>query len=290
MSDTTERRCDSNPASGRFLLRIDPGLHAALREAAREAGVSLNEYCAQKLSLPTGSLAGPAGEAVTRAAELVGDTLLGVVAIDDAWGLIIFSILLVVAKAIVGDGGLTILMNSLWEVGGAVAVGAAVGVPAAFLTGRLQDGEPIQTEALSLVFLCAGMAIWLEVSYLLAGKVDASDMDYRPGDFYEQHRVETILGDAATENVDTGENMADGVARTLEVRVTAAGLATFFIDGVKFAALNPYSFDTAEVIVPFIHWLQVTGGSDLGIQEIECGPLWMVRKDPLIDAVRGPSV
>lgn len=81
------------------------------------------------------------------------------------------SILLVVAKAIVGDGGLTILMNSLWEVGGAVAVGAAVGVPAAFLTGRLQDGEPIQTEALSLVFLCAGMAIWLEVSYLLAGMV-----------------------------------------------------------------------------------------------------------------------
>lgn len=80
MSDTTEEQRDSNPASGRFLLRIDPGLHAALREAAREAGASLNEYCARKLALPTGSMAGPASEAVTRAAALVGDALLGVVA------------------------------------------------------------------------------------------------------------------------------------------------------------------------------------------------------------------
>jgi NhaP-type Na+/H+ or K+/H+ antiporter len=47
------------------------------------------------------------------------DTLLGVVAIDDAWGLIAFSVVLVVAKAIVGDGGFSILANSLWEVGGA---------------------------------------------------------------------------------------------------------------------------------------------------------------------------
>jgi NAD(P)H-nitrite reductase large subunit len=50
------------------------------------------------------------------------------------------------------------------------------------------------------------------ISYLLAGKVDASDMDYRPSDFYEQHRVETILGDAVTA-VDPG-------ARTV---TTAAG-------------------------------------------------------------------
>ena len=80
MSDTIKRRGDSIPASGRFILRIDPGLHAALREAAREAGVSLNEYCARKLALPAGSVAGPASHAVARAATLVGDALLGVVA------------------------------------------------------------------------------------------------------------------------------------------------------------------------------------------------------------------
>jgi Kef-type K+ transport system membrane component KefB len=99
------------------------------------------------------------------------DTLLGVVAIDDAWGLIVFSILLVIAKAIVGDGAMSILLHGLWEVGGAFLVGAAVGLPAAFLTGRLQEGEPIQAEALGIVFVCAGLAIWLGVSFLLAGIV-----------------------------------------------------------------------------------------------------------------------
>ena len=86
-------------------------------------------------------------------------------------GLIIFSLLLVVAKATVGDGSYSILSNSLWEIGGAIGIGLAVGLPAAALTGRLQDGEPIQAEALGIVFLCAGLAIWLEVSFLLAGMI-----------------------------------------------------------------------------------------------------------------------
>lgn len=66
--------------SGRFVLRIDPRLHAALRAAARQAGLSLNEYCARRLALPAGSLTGPGAEAVRRAASLAGDALVGVVA------------------------------------------------------------------------------------------------------------------------------------------------------------------------------------------------------------------
>lgn len=71
----------NNEASGRFLLRIDPGLHAALREAAASAGVSLNEYCARKLASPVGNLASYAGAAaaVARAAELFAEALVGVV-------------------------------------------------------------------------------------------------------------------------------------------------------------------------------------------------------------------
>jgi Kef-type K+ transport system membrane component KefB len=99
------------------------------------------------------------------------DTLLGVVAIDDAWGLIVFSFLLLTAKVIIGDGGVEILQQGLWEIGGAFAVGAAVGLPAAFLTGRLDPGEPMQAEALGVVFLCAGLSIWLGVSFLLAGMI-----------------------------------------------------------------------------------------------------------------------
>lgn len=71
MSDTK-----SGP-SGRFLLRIEPGLHAALRRAAEAAGLSLNEYCARKLAVPSGStaLSEGAGRALAHAAEVLGDDL-----------------------------------------------------------------------------------------------------------------------------------------------------------------------------------------------------------------------
>ena len=106
-----------------------------------------------------------------RASGPFTDTLLGVVAVDDAWGLVVFSVLLVIAKSIAGDGASAIVWHGLMELGGSLAIGAAVGLPAAYLTGRLRPGEPIQTEALGLVFLCAGLAIWLGVSFLLAGMV-----------------------------------------------------------------------------------------------------------------------
>lgn len=99
------------------------------------------------------------------------DTLQGVVAVDDAWGLIVFSLLLVAAKAISGASGIDVLGAGLWELGGAVLVGIAVGLPAALLTGRLRPGEPVQAEALGIVFVCAGLAIWLSVSFLLAGMI-----------------------------------------------------------------------------------------------------------------------
>ena len=98
------------------------------------------------------------------------DTLLGVVAIDDAWGLIVFSLLLAGAQAF-GAGGsgspLDALAFGARDLGGAVVIGVLVGVPAAYLTGRLRPGEPTQAEALGVVFLAGGLAIWWEVSYLL---------------------------------------------------------------------------------------------------------------------------
>lgn len=72
---TSDRR-----PSGRFVLRISPGLHAALRRAAEEAGLSLNRYCARKLAGPGGGVVGPAADVVTRAAEQFGGDLVGVLA------------------------------------------------------------------------------------------------------------------------------------------------------------------------------------------------------------------
>jgi hypothetical protein len=80
MDDTNrEEGGRAEEASGRFVLRIDPALHASLRWAARAAGASLNEYCARKLSLPTPDLTLPAMEAVAWAATVAGSSLLGVV-------------------------------------------------------------------------------------------------------------------------------------------------------------------------------------------------------------------
>lgn len=63
------------------MLRLEPGLHAALRAAAKVGGVSLNEYCATKLAAPTGAAfgLGPAAVLVERAAALFGADLVGVV-------------------------------------------------------------------------------------------------------------------------------------------------------------------------------------------------------------------
>jgi Kef-type K+ transport system membrane component KefB len=102
------------------------------------------------------------------------DTLLGIVAIDDAWGLIVFSLLLALAQAVgatAGGGSWQALAHGGWELAGAVGLGLAVGFPAAFLTGRLKPGEPIQAEALGVVLLAGGLALWLEVSYLLTALV-----------------------------------------------------------------------------------------------------------------------
>lgn len=98
------------------------------------------------------------------------DTLLGIVAIDDAWGLIVFSLLLAAAQTVAagGDGNaLEALQHGAWDLGGAVGLGLVVGIPAAYLTGRLKPGEPTQAEALGVVMLAGGLALWLEVSYLL---------------------------------------------------------------------------------------------------------------------------
>ena len=98
-------------------------------------------------------------------------TLLGVVAIDDAWGLIIFSLLLAWGHAILGQNATGVLEIAFREIGGAVIIGITVGLPSAYLTGRLQPGEPSQVEALGVVFLCGGLALAVHASYLLAAMI-----------------------------------------------------------------------------------------------------------------------
>lgn len=122
--------------------------------------------------------------------------LLAIVAIDDAVALVVFSLLLATVGLLGGvDGsGTEALWTAFREIGGGVALGAAMGVPAAFLTGRLQPGRPVLEETLGLVLLCAGLGVWLEVSYLLAavmmGTVVANLASHHERPFREIEGVE----------------------------------------------------------------------------------------------------
>lgn len=95
--------------------------------------------------------------------------LLAIVAIDDAWALILFSLGLALVSLFNGNEDSTMhLINASYEIFGALLIGALIGIPAAFLTGRVKPGQPMLTEALGLVFVCGGISIWLEVSFLIA--------------------------------------------------------------------------------------------------------------------------
>lgn len=97
--------------------------------------------------------------------------LLGIVAIDDAWGLLVFSIALTVTGILMDQDAVMALAHGVREVGGAVLLGLAIGLPAAFLTGRIKPGEPTLIEAVGLVFLCSGLALYFGFSFLLTGMV-----------------------------------------------------------------------------------------------------------------------
>jgi len=98
--------------------------------------------------------------------------LFAIVSLDDAWGLILFSIGMAIVSSLNSNHGEThFLLNIGFEIGGAIFIGIAVGLPAAYLTGRIKPGQPMLTEALAAVFICGGLALWLDVSFLIAAMV-----------------------------------------------------------------------------------------------------------------------
>lgn len=130
------------------------------------------------LSLLLGALATATAPAATtdviresRAEGPFTETLLGVVAVDDAWGVLTFSLFMAAAMMLDGGDGMSALTHGAWDIGGALILGVILGVPAAYATGRVAPGDPTLAEALGLVFLCLGAARWLEVSFLLAAVV-----------------------------------------------------------------------------------------------------------------------
>ena len=56
-------------------------------------------------------------------------TLIGIVAVDDALGLLAFSVLLAIGQSLSGSGGLEVLALHSYEVGGGILLGVVLGVP-----------------------------------------------------------------------------------------------------------------------------------------------------------------
>lgn len=97
------------------------------------------------------------------------NSLISIVALDDVWALLLFAIAMAVVASNGSAGGdLSFLYHALFEIVGAVGLGVALGIPAAYLTGRIRDGQPMLLEALGVVAVCGGLAGWLDVSYLIA--------------------------------------------------------------------------------------------------------------------------
>ncbi len=97
------------------------------------------------------------------------ELLLLIVVLDDVWALLLFATGMAIVTSlngVAGDTGFAGLVA--WELGGAMLLGVAIGLPAAYLTGRIKPGKPMLSEALGIVFLCGGVALWLDVSFLIA--------------------------------------------------------------------------------------------------------------------------
>lgn len=67
--------------------------------------------------------------------------------------------------------------------------------------------------------------------------------------------LETILNNGATTTTNTGETVADNETVTLRVEVYTDGTCSYFVDGVRVLASNTFTFDSGDVLVPFVHFV-----------------------------------
>ena len=101
------------------------------------------------------------------------DMLLGIVAIDDAWCLIIFALSFAVAKALFAHIGSNIFLfkavfHSLSEIGGALLLGGVLALVLAYLSRFVTTPADLLIYTLGFIFLNTGLALYLNFSVLLA--------------------------------------------------------------------------------------------------------------------------
>ncbi len=131
------------------------------------------------ISLLFGAIASATAPAATvmvireyRAKGVFTNILLGVVAIDDAWCLMIFSISLAAARALAAHVGgsflLTSLLKAIIEIFGALALGTVAGVIFNKLSSSVKSAVGAQIYTLGFILTVIGLAIHLKFSILLS--------------------------------------------------------------------------------------------------------------------------
>ena len=84
--------------------------------------------------------------------------------------------------------------------------------------------------------------------------------------------IEDELNNAAAGSEDTTDTLADTTAVELGVFVDVTGAVTYTIDGVAPSVTQAFTFDTTDVVVPFIFFLHAADVAELTyLQSWECG-------------------
>jgi hypothetical protein len=85
--------------------------------------------------------------------------------------------------------------------------------------------------------------------------------------------ITKILNNAATSTTNTGATAwADGESHTLKVVVRKSGRCEFYVDGTQYTAAA-HTFDSTEVVVPFLHLDGETGDAGVSISSWRVGKL-----------------
>jgi hypothetical protein len=156
--------------------------------------------------------------------------------------------------------------------------GIVGGLGCAYTVGSLPDGKAVIFEAkIKIDGVSEVTELWCGFRKAEAFNTDPDGYDemacFNIGEDADgQIEIHTILNGAATTRTDTTEtDWADAAEKALRVEVANDGVCTFTIDGAAPAVTQAFTFDSGEVIVPFVALTPETGDPGVSISEWRCG-------------------
>lgn len=126
-------------------------------------------------------------------------TLLAVVAIDDAIAVILFSIALSISQSLIGIGGISLYASlglPFLHIAGAIVIGALSGFTLIYIAKLAKSPDLLLVIIVGMIMLCSGIAIFFDISVILANMVAGSVVINRMGKeemFLVVGRIENII-------------------------------------------------------------------------------------------------